>query len=67
MGQSNVQRGCPHCRVLVLAVKSTPNHAVHAVVSLFTCGLWLVVWAILGIISASSSYRCSHCGTNLGS
>jgi hypothetical protein len=67
MGQSNIQRGCPHCQSYVLAIKSTPNHAVHAVVSLFTCGCWLIVWIILSVISSTSSYRCSRCGTDLGS
>lgn len=67
MGQSNVQRICPRCRTHVLAVRQTPNHAIHAVVSLFTCGFWLIVWIILAIVSASSTYRCSQCGTPVGS
>lgn len=30
---------------------SGPNHALHAVVSLFTCGLWLPVWLVIAVIS----------------
>lgn len=27
-----------------------PNHALHAVISLFTCGLWLPFWLVIAII-----------------
>lgn len=31
-----------------------PNHALHAVLTLFTCGMWLPVWILVAIFSSSS-------------
>src|SRR6516225_2345298 len=30
------------------------NHALHAVLTLFTCGMWLPVWILVAIFSSSS-------------
>jgi hypothetical protein len=29
-----------------------PNHALHALISLFTCGLWLPIWMIIAILDS---------------
>lgn len=31
-------------------VRRPCNHALHLVLSLFTCGLWLPVWAVLAVV-----------------
>jgi hypothetical protein len=31
-----------------------PNHALHAVLTFFTCGMWLPVWILVAIFSSSS-------------
>jgi hypothetical protein len=30
-------------------VRTGPNHALHAVLTVFTCGLWGIVWLILAV------------------
>jgi hypothetical protein len=25
------------------------NHVLHAIISFFTCGLWIVIWLVLGL------------------
>jgi Protein of unknown function (DUF2510) len=34
-------------------VATGPNHALHAVLTLFTCGAWLPIWIIVAIVHAS--------------
>ncbi|MGX6446846.1 hypothetical protein ACVU7I_02080 [Patulibacter sp. S7RM1-6] len=33
----------------VVAVGQPVNHTLHAIITLFTCGLWGLVWIVLGI------------------
>jgi hypothetical protein len=63
MGQKTAQRFCPLEQRYVLAVKRTPNHILHLLLSIVTGGLWLFVWLALIIISGESSYRCASCGS----
>jgi Protein of unknown function (DUF2510) len=36
--------------VAVAVANGGPNHALHAVLTLLTCGLWLPVWIIVAIL-----------------
>jgi Protein of unknown function (DUF2510) len=36
-------------------VATGPNHALHAVLTLFTCGAWLPIWIIIAIVDAGQS------------
>lgn len=36
-------------------VAAGPNHALHAVLTLFTCGMWLPIWIIVAIVDAGQS------------
>lgn len=40
----------------------TPNHLVHALVSLFLLGLWIPVWIIVAVTSGNESATCVKCG-----
>jgi hypothetical protein len=33
----------------VLEYGQRPNHVLHAILSIFTCGLWVLVWLVLGL------------------
>jgi len=58
MDQSN--RRCGTCKAATLHGKPSTNHLVHALVSLFVCGLWIPVW----IMAASTGdWKCQTCGT----
>ena len=38
----------------VLSLPGKPvNHVLHAIISIFTCGFWIIVWAILGLTQRS--------------
>lgn len=41
-----------------------PNHVLHAILTIFTCFLWGIVWLILSATTSSSPYRCTVCGNN---
>jgi hypothetical protein len=38
-------------------VKTGPNHALHLILTLLTCGMWLPVWIIVSIVHAASQPR----------
>lgn len=59
--QKQASRYCPHCQSRVLAVGTTPNHMLHLVLTLLTCGLWGVVW-LLVVVGKIGGYRCVKCG-----
>jgi hypothetical protein len=42
-----------------------PNHALHAVLTLFTCGMWLPVWILIAIFSGSSRSSVAVAGNGM--
>jgi len=40
--------------------QTTPNHLLHLILSLFTVGLWAIIWLLA--ILRPRSWRCSQCG-----
>jgi hypothetical protein len=52
---------CPTCNQQRLFVAPTPSHVLHFFLTLFTLGLWLIVWLLIG--GKTGPYRCSVCGT----
>jgi len=49
----------------VLGVKQTPNHILHLLISLFTFGGWVFVWAIITIAYTMDAYNCPQCGSTI--
>ena len=39
-----VARCCPHCAKRVIAVQRVPNHILHLLLCIPTCGAWAIVW-----------------------
>jgi hypothetical protein len=33
----------------VMVKGERPNHTLHAIITLFTCGLWGIVWIVIGL------------------
>ena len=61
---------CPLCQAnteVIQEQKAGPNHVLHAVLSIFFCGLWLPVWIIIAITDSGkrSFVRCTRCRTQL--
>ena len=61
MSQKQTSRFCSHCQDRRLAVGRAPNHLLHFFLSLFTFGLWLVVWIVVSV--TVENYRCTKCGS----
>lgn len=40
----------------------TPNHIMHAILSVLSAGLWLIVWGALVLIHMNKSFECEACG-----
>jgi hypothetical protein len=55
---------CRHCQTYTLAQRKGVNNLVHALVTLFLCGLWVPVWIIACFMK--EPYRCTRCGTRKG-
>jgi hypothetical protein len=42
------------------------NHVLHAILTLFFCGLWFPVWIISAMNTYVGPWVCSQCGTTGG-
>ena len=58
--------GCRFCRRPTVHISTAPDcpHVIHLIITLFTCGLWVIVWGINMAHSAwnDSGWVCSVCG-----
>lgn len=53
------ERYCSRCRRNVLAERRSPNHVLHAILTLLFCGLWLPIWILAAL---NQPYHCPRCG-----
>ena len=56
---------CPHCQKRVVGRREEADHTFWLIGTIFSCGLFAVIWAISSIIKAGEPFRCSICGTPL--
>lgn len=63
MGLQRTSRWCGYCGERVLAERAGTSHVLHLLLSVLTCGLWLVVW--LGTAIKFGGWRCSRCGSRV--
>ncbi len=61
--ERHMQRFCPACAQPRRFVKPGVSHLIHAVVTLFLCGLWLPVWIVAALRNSFKPYRCVQCGS----
>jgi hypothetical protein len=52
---------CPTCQQQRLFTAPKPSHALHLILTIFTAGIWLIVWLLIG--GKTGPYRCTVCGT----
>lgn len=64
MGQKQTGKFCAHCNKNTMATGTTPNHVLHLILTLFTVGLWLIVWVLVAA-GKIGGYRCTQCGNNV--
>ena len=54
---------CKNCNEQVLATREKPNHILHLLLSVVTCGWWLIIWFLISI--RVGGYKCSRCGSKV--
>ena len=47
MSEAKTRKFCKQCQSNVLAVRPVPNHILHFLITIFTCGLWVIPWALM--------------------
>ncbi|HBG20111.1 MAG TPA: hypothetical protein DDY32_12790 [Desulfobulbaceae bacterium] len=52
---------CKTCQKNILFIQDSPNHALHIILSIFTAGLWLIVWFF--VVIGEKDWHCSVCGS----
>ncbi|MCW2957034.1 MAG: hypothetical protein JWO69_1903 [Thermoleophilia bacterium] len=52
---------CPRCQQQRLFTRQGMNHTPHLLASVFLCGLWLPIWALIAA-SYNAMFHCSQCG-----
>ena len=65
---SQIEKGmrCPHCDRHVLARRQSTNQVLHLLLTLLTCGLWLLVWMSMDTAGKLQPWLCTQCGRTLG-
>lgn len=51
---------CNHCKKQVVTKKKGCNHVLHAILSLITGGVWLIIWLLCAI--TWDDWYCTECG-----
>ena len=57
------QAYCQVCQRSVMVERAAPNHLIHALVTLFTCFTWGIVWIFVSL--ARKPWRCKFCGSSI--
>jgi rubrerythrin len=52
---------CNSCNKNTLFVQDTPNHILHLILTIFTVGLWLIIWFFVAV--GEKNWHCSVCGS----
>ena len=63
MGTEEWQTYCPTCKENVLGRRETPNHLLHFLITVLTCGMWIFIWAAMALSAGGRPFHCPHCGT----
>lgn len=53
---------CATCNKQVLVRRETTNHVLYAILTIFSCGLWGIVWIIQSIAESGKAWLCTACG-----
>lgn len=52
---------CKTCNAQRAIIRSTPSHVLHFLITIFTCGFWIIPWGLMTIFP--DAFRCTVCGT----
>lgn len=62
MATQTIQRHCNTCQGPRPFDRPGTSHILHLLLTVFTAGLWLLVWVPLMMLGSGGSYRCRYCG-----
>ena len=60
MNEIKTRKFCKQCQSNVLAVRPVPNHILHFLITIFTCGLWVIPWVLMSF--KIGGWKCPNCG-----
>lgn len=63
MSLDHTQKFCKACNKNVLAVRKGTNHVLHLIMSIVTCGVWIIIWILSAI--KIGGWRCPSCGSRV--
>lgn len=52
---------CEHCQQWTQHYRDAPNHVMHILLTLLTCGIWAPVW-LIAAMGGVRHWRCCRCG-----
>ena len=61
MATNQIMHPCRHCKRLTRHLEPATSHVLHLLLTVFTFGLWSIVW-VFSAIANSSQKTCSACG-----
>lgn len=64
MAQEQWPLYCERCRGVTPHIRNNPDahHVVHALLTIFTCFAWSIVWLIFALATKPTPWVCSRCG-----
>ncbi len=61
MSYQEKRKFCPECGRYVIAKREGANHILHLIISIFTLGFWLPIWALSTV--RFGGWFCGVCGS----
>ncbi len=65
MASNQLMHYCRRCKKMTMHVQPSTSHVLHLLLSIFTFGIWLIVW-VLAAVANSSQKACTACGKTAG-
>jgi hypothetical protein len=62
MGVQQLALKCEKCGEVTTHTRQTPNHVMHALIALFTVGIWIIPWIYVAVTAENEPARCANCG-----
>lgn len=60
MATIQTMRRCRRCKANTMHLEQKPNHILHLLLTVFTAGIWLIMWLLISMFSGSP--KCTQCG-----
>ena len=61
MAHEQAMGSCAGCGAPTMHIQQKPNHVLHLLLSIFTLGLWIPIWVLVGLFPGKP--QCGTCAT----